>query len=47
MTGNQINAVSSTISTSGNAQACLDTSYDGNTTALFVHTGSFGIARDT
>lgn len=46
-TGNNIKTVSSTISTKGQSQACLDTSYDGNTTALYVHAGGFGMAQDT
>jgi len=46
-TGQQIKVVSPTISTGGQSQSCLDTSYDGNTTALYVHTGTFGISGDT
>jgi len=47
LTGNQIKVVSGTIATGGQSQSCLDTSYDGNTTALFVHNGTFGISGDT
>lgn len=46
-TGATIKVVSNTIATKGQSQACLDTSYDGNTTALYVHTGGFGMAQDT
>ncbi|PIY69133.1 hypothetical protein COY90_02220 [Candidatus Roizmanbacteria bacterium CG_4_10_14_0_8_um_filter_39_9] len=46
-TGTQIKVVSGTIATKGQSQACLDTSYDGNTTALYVHTGGFGMAQET
>lgn len=44
--GNQRNVVS-TIATAGNSQASLDCSYDGNTTALYVHHGTFGITKDS
>ncbi|NMB57446.1 carboxypeptidase regulatory-like domain-containing protein, partial [Candidatus Beckwithbacteria bacterium] len=47
LTGNEIKIIGSTIATKGQAQSCLDTSYDGNTTALYVHTGSVGIAQNT
>jgi len=46
-TGNQIKVISGTSATGGNSQACLDTSYDGNTTALYVHERTAGIAQDT
>jgi hypothetical protein len=45
--GNQIKVIPSTVATSGQSQTCLQTSYDGNTTALLVHTGTFGNAQDT
>ncbi len=47
MTGNQVKVASPTIATGGQSQSCLDTSYDGNTTALYVHTGTFGMAQET
>jgi len=47
LTGKKIKVVSPTIATGGQSQACLDTSYDGNTTALYVHDGGFGMAQKT
>jgi len=44
-TGEQ-RAVISTPSTGGQSQSSLDTSYDGNTTALMVHAGTFGISKN-
>jgi len=46
-TGNQVKVISGTYATSGNSQACLDTSYDGDTTALYVHNGTAGMAQNT
>jgi len=46
-TGSQIKVISGTLATRGQSQACLDTSYDGNTTALYVHDGNFGMAGKT
>ncbi len=46
LTGKQIKTVE-TVATKGQAQVRLGTSYDGSTTALYVHTGQFGIARET
>ena len=47
LTGKQIKVINNTIATGGQSQSCLDTSYDGNTTALYVHTGTAGMAQDT
>lgn len=46
-TGKEIKIISSTISTKGQSQACLSTSYDGDTTMLYVHIANFGIAGKT
>lgn len=46
LNGNQVKVVP-TVATGGQSQACLSTSYDGNTTALYVHNGTFGMAQDT
>jgi hypothetical protein len=45
-TGNQVKVVA-TPATGGNSQACLSTSYDGNTTALYAHVGTTGMAQNT
>ena len=45
LTGGEITVLSPVFSTKGGSQACLDTSYDGNTTALFVHNGTGKNAR--
>ncbi|NMC35480.1 carboxypeptidase regulatory-like domain-containing protein [Candidatus Beckwithbacteria bacterium] len=47
LTGNQIRVVRNTIATGGQSHACLDTSYDGNTTALFSHIGTFGTTKNS
>lgn len=47
LNGNQIKVISGTIATRGQSQACLDASYDGNTTAFYVHNGGFGMAQKT
>ena len=44
VTGQQIKSVN-TPATGGNSKACLNTSYNGNTTALFVHNGIPGISK--
>ncbi|MFA6250461.1 MAG: carboxypeptidase-like regulatory domain-containing protein [Candidatus Shapirobacteria bacterium] len=46
-TGNRTKVISGVTATTGQSQACLDTSYDGNTTALLVHDGTFGMAQET
>ena len=46
LTGNQRKLIP-TVATDGNSQAALDTSYDGNTTALYVHAGIFGLSKGT
>lgn len=46
LTGTQRRVVA-TPATKGQAQACLDTSYDGNTTALYVHDGMTGMSKDS
>ncbi|OGC45532.1 hypothetical protein A2V49_01875 [candidate division WWE3 bacterium RBG_19FT_COMBO_34_6] len=45
LTGNH-RKILTTIATAGQSQASLDTSYDGNTTALFVHFGIFGTSKN-
>lgn len=45
-TGNKIKEISAMVATGGNSYACLDASYDGNTTALYVYDRTAG-ARNT
>jgi hypothetical protein len=47
LTGSQIKVIPGTLATGGQSQACLETSYDGSTTAFLVHNGTFGMAQDT
>lgn len=42
-TGNKIKEISGMVATGGNSYACLDASYDGNTTALYVYDRTAGV----